>query len=70
MAQVIFLSAELPTRNSSLQISAYPKQEDLAVRGSLFDRKAGTWMWFVGLVLATGEPDRYRLSESESAPKR
>jgi hypothetical protein len=44
MAQVSFLIAELPTRDSSLQISSYPKQEDLAVRGSLFDRKAGNWM--------------------------
>ena len=32
MAQVSFLFAELPTRDSSLQISSYPKQEDLAVR--------------------------------------
>jgi hypothetical protein len=41
MAQVNFLIAGLPTRDSSLQISSYPKQEDLAVRGSLFDRKEG-----------------------------
>ena len=70
MARVSFLIADLPTGDSSPQISSCPKQEDLAVRGSLFDRKAGNWMWFVGLVLATGEPDRYRLSESDGAPKR
>jgi hypothetical protein len=44
MAQVSFLIADLPTRDSSLQISSCPKQEDLAVRGSLFDRKEGNWM--------------------------
>ena len=35
MAQVSFLVADLPTRDPSLQISSCPKQEDLAVRGSL-----------------------------------
>jgi hypothetical protein len=66
MAQVSFLIADPPTCDSALQISSYPKQEDLAVRGAL----EGNWMLFVGLVLATDEPDWYRLSESESAPKR
>jgi hypothetical protein len=42
MALVNFLIADLSTRDSSLQISSCPKQEDLAVRGSLFDRKEGT----------------------------
>jgi hypothetical protein len=42
MAQVNFLIADLSTRDSPLQISSCPKQEDLAVRGSLFDRKEGT----------------------------
>jgi hypothetical protein len=44
MAQVSFLIADLPKRDSSLQISSYPKQEDLAVRGSIFDRKEDNWM--------------------------
>jgi hypothetical protein len=44
MAQVSFLIADLPKRDSSLQISSYPKQEDLAVRGSLFHRKEGSWI--------------------------
>jgi len=44
MAQVSFLIAGLPTRDSSLQISSYPKQVDLAVWGSLFDRNEGNWM--------------------------
>ena len=44
MAQLSFLIADLPTRDSSLQISSYPMQEDLAVRGSLVDRKEGNWM--------------------------
>ena len=39
MAQVSFLIADLPTRDSSLQISSYPKQEDLAVQGLLSDRE-------------------------------
>ena len=39
MARVSFLTADLPTRNSSLQIFSYPKQEDLAVRGLLSDRE-------------------------------
>jgi hypothetical protein len=39
MAQVSFLVAELPTRDSSLQILSYPKQEDLAVQGLLSDRE-------------------------------
>jgi hypothetical protein len=43
MARVSFLIADLPTRDSSLQISSCPKQEDLAMR-SLFDRKEGNWM--------------------------
>jgi len=44
MARVSFLIADLPTGDSSPQISSCPKQEDLAVRGSLFDRKEGNWM--------------------------
>ena len=44
MAQVSFVVADLPARDSSLQISSYPKQENLAMRGSLFDRKEGNWM--------------------------
>jgi hypothetical protein len=44
MAQVSFPIAYLPTRDSSLQIFSYPKQEDLAVRSSLFYRKEGNWM--------------------------
>jgi hypothetical protein len=44
MAQVSFPIADLPTRDSSLQISSYPKQEDLAVRGSLFYKKEGNWL--------------------------
>ena len=39
MAQVSFLVADLPTRDSSLQISSYPKQEDLAMQSLLSDRK-------------------------------
>jgi hypothetical protein len=39
MAQVSFLIADLPTRDSSLQISSCPNQEDLAVPGLLSDRK-------------------------------
>ena len=39
MAQVSFLIGDLPKRDSSLQISSYPKQEDLAVRGLLSDRE-------------------------------
>ena len=39
MAQVSFLIADLPTRDSSLQIFSYPKQEDLAVQGLLSDRE-------------------------------
>ncbi len=39
MAQVSFLTADLPTRDSSLQISSYPKQEDLAMQSLLSDRK-------------------------------
>ena len=39
MARVSFLIADLPTRNSSLQIFSYPKQEDLAVQGLLSDRE-------------------------------
>jgi hypothetical protein len=42
MAQVSFVVADLPTRDSSLQISFCPKQENLAIRGSLFDRKKVT----------------------------
>src|SRR6266496_5191012 len=42
MAQVNALIAGLPTRDSSLQISSYPKQEDVAVPGLLSDRKEGT----------------------------
>jgi len=38
MAQVSFLVADLPTRDSSLQISSYPKQ-DLAMQSLLSDRK-------------------------------
>jgi hypothetical protein len=44
MAQVSFLISDLPTRDSSLQVSSYLKQEELAVRRSLFDRKEGNWM--------------------------
>jgi hypothetical protein len=47
MAQVSFLIGDLPTSDSALQISSCSKQEDLAdlaVRGSLFDRKEGNWM--------------------------
>jgi len=39
MAQVSFLIADLPTRDSSLQIFSYPEQEDLAVQGLLSDRE-------------------------------
>ncbi len=39
MAQVNALIASLSTRDSSLQISSCPKQEDLAVPGLLSDRK-------------------------------
>ena len=39
MAQVSFLVADLPTRDSSLQISSYPKQEDLAMQSLLSDRE-------------------------------
>ena len=39
MAQVIALIAGLSTRDSSLQISFCPKQEDPAVPGLLSDRK-------------------------------
>ena len=39
MAQVNALIAGLSTRDSSLQISSCPKQEDLAVPGLLSDRK-------------------------------
>ena len=39
MAQVSFLTADLPTRDSSLQISSCPKQEDLAMQSLLSDRK-------------------------------
>ena len=39
MAQVSFLIADLPTRDSSLQVFSYPKQEDLAVQDLLFDRE-------------------------------
>jgi hypothetical protein len=42
MAQVSFLIAELPTRDSSLQISAYPRREDLAVRGGSLTGKQVT----------------------------
>jgi hypothetical protein len=69
MAQVSFLIADLPTRDSSLQISSYPKQKDLAVRGSLLTGKKVTGCDSF-LVLANGEPDKYRLSESESVPTR
>ena len=44
MEQVSFLVEGPPTRDSSLQVSSYPNQKDLAVRGSLFDRKEGNWM--------------------------
>jgi hypothetical protein len=37
MAQVSFPIVDLPTRDSSLQIFSYPKQEDLAVQGLLSD---------------------------------
>jgi len=39
MAQVSFPIADLPTRDSSLQVFSYPKQEDLAVRASLFEQE-------------------------------
>ena len=39
MAQVSFIIADLPTRDSSLQISSCPNQEDLAVPGLPSDRK-------------------------------
>ena len=39
MAQVNALVAGLSTRDSSLQISSCPNQEDLAVPGLLSDRK-------------------------------
>lgn len=39
MAQVSFLVADLPTRDSSLPISFYPKQEDLAMQSLLSDRE-------------------------------
>jgi len=39
MAQVSFLIADLPTRDSSLQISSCPNPEDLAVPGLLSDRR-------------------------------
>jgi len=39
MAQVNALIAGLSTRDSSLQISSCPKQEDLAVPGLVSDRK-------------------------------
>jgi hypothetical protein len=39
MAQVNFLVADMPTRDSSLQIFSYPKQGDLAVQGLLSDRE-------------------------------
>jgi hypothetical protein len=39
MAQVSFLIANLPMRDSWLQISSCPKQKDLAVRGSFFEQE-------------------------------
>jgi hypothetical protein len=42
MAQVNALIAGLSTRDSSLQISSCPKQEDLAVPGLLSDKEEGS----------------------------
>ncbi len=39
MAQVSFLVADLPTRDSSLQIFSYSEQEDIAVQGLLSNRE-------------------------------
>jgi hypothetical protein len=65
MAQVSFLVAELPTRDSSLQILSYPKQEDLAVQGLLSDREKVVDVICRASYLQTA-PDRP--SECESAP--
>ena len=68
MAQVNALIAGLSTRDSSLQISSCPKQEDLAVPGLLSDRKK-----VVDVICrpptCKGETDRYILSESTKVLK-
>ena len=66
MAQVSFLIADLPTRDSSLQISSCPNQEDLAVPDLLSDRKNVGDADLSVSYLQTA-PDRYG-SECESAP--
>ena len=67
MAQVSFLIADLPTRDSSLRISSCPKQEDLAVRGRSLTGKKVTGCDSSASYLQTA-PDRCKFSECESAP--
>jgi hypothetical protein len=67
MAQVSFPIVDLPTRDSSLQIFSYPKQEDLAVQGLLSDREKVVDVIYRPRTCKSA-PDRYRLSECESAP--
>jgi hypothetical protein len=56
MAQVSFLIADLPTRDSSLQISSCPKQEDLAVRARSFTGKKVTGCDSSASYLQTASP--------------
>ena len=64
MAQVNALVAGLSTRDSSLQISSCPKQEDLAVPDLLSDRKNVGDADLSVSYLQTA-PDRCRLCESK-----